>query len=118
MAAVRPEFRGDELAFDPADPVFGGPRLPGGRLPPDGPGGQGLCDGHRKRWTAQGRPGDLDGFTAATSPRWLGRGAACLLPGTWLRPRHPGPGTVPAPLPCVGACRTPGMRRVAGRRPG
>jgi len=24
MAAVRPEFRADELAFDPADSVFGG----------------------------------------------------------------------------------------------
>src|SRR5258706_10500075 len=24
MAAVRPEFRADELVFDPADPVFGG----------------------------------------------------------------------------------------------
>jgi hypothetical protein len=24
MVAVRPEFRADELVFDPADPVFGG----------------------------------------------------------------------------------------------
>ena len=25
MAAVRPEFRADDLVFDPRDPVFGGP---------------------------------------------------------------------------------------------
>ena len=35
MAAVRPEFRVDELAFDPADPVFGGAICRVARLPPD-----------------------------------------------------------------------------------
>jgi hypothetical protein len=26
VAAVRPEFRAEDLVFDPRDPVFGGPR--------------------------------------------------------------------------------------------
>jgi len=36
MAAVRPEFRVEEFAFDPVDPVFGG-GLRGVQLRPDGP---------------------------------------------------------------------------------
>lgn len=97
VAAVRPEFRGDELACDPADPVFGGPACRVASCPRTARGGQGLCDGHRKRWIAQGRPDDLDGFAAATSPRWLGRGAlaCCRAPGCGrgirgrgLCPRH------------------------------
>ena len=50
MAAVRPEFRADVLAFDPADPVFGGPRLPGGRLRAARARSRGLCSGHHERW--------------------------------------------------------------------
>jgi integrase len=67
VAAVRPEFRGDELVFDPRDPVFGGPpcRVPGcvraGR-------GGGLCNGHYMRWRTAGKP-DLDRFAATTDPR-------------------------------------------------
>jgi hypothetical protein len=68
MAAVRPEFRADELVFDPADPVFGG-----GVCRVDGCArtarGHGICQGHRNRWASEGRP-DLEAFIAATSPRW------------------------------------------------
>jgi len=68
MAAVRPDFRADELVFDPADPVFGGAlcRVGGcGRTAR----GHGLCQGHWHRWSGEGRP-DLDTFAAATDPRW------------------------------------------------
>ena len=37
MAAVRPEFRADDLVFDPRDPVFGGPPVRGERLRPPAP---------------------------------------------------------------------------------
>ena len=74
VAAVRPEFRADVLVFDPADPVFGrgvclvegcGWRVHGG----------GLCQGHRGRWHAAGRP-DLaaDGPPAAMTAPWNGHG--------------------------------------------
>jgi hypothetical protein len=74
VAAVRPEFRADVLVFDPADPVFGrgvclvegcGWRVHAG----------GLCQGHRGRWHAAGRP-DLaaDGLPAAMTAPWNGHG--------------------------------------------
>ncbi len=68
MAAVRPEFRGDELLFDAEDPVFGG----GTCRVPDcirSARGRGLCPGHLQRWVDDGRP-DLDVFVASTDPRW------------------------------------------------
>ena len=68
MAAVRPEFRADELVFDQEGPVFGGKLclVTGcGRAAR----GQGLCHGHQQRWAAAGRP-DVAGFAAATDPRW------------------------------------------------
>jgi hypothetical protein len=68
MAAVRPEFRADELVFDPQHPVFGGKLclMAGcGRTAH----GHGLCHGHRQRWSAAGRP-DLQAFTATADPRW------------------------------------------------
>ena len=70
VAAVRPEFRGEVVVFDPNDPVFGGAvcRVPTcGRL-----GSGGLCGAHRARWNARGRP-ELDDFVAATSPLWQGQ---------------------------------------------
>jgi len=81
LAAVRPEFRQDVLAFGPADPVFGGPlcKVPGcgrtGRI-------RGLCTGHDHRWRNQGRPG-LGEFTATTDPRLKGHQklASCRAPG-------------------------------------
>jgi integrase len=68
MAAVRPQFRADELAFDPADPVFGGVLCMVGWCGRTAR-GHGLCQGHWHRWAGEGRP-DLDAFAAATDPRW------------------------------------------------
>jgi integrase len=68
LAAVRAEFRADELVIDLRDPVFGGkPCLVGGceRTAI----GHGLCQGHRQRWAAAGRP-DVGEFAASTDPRW------------------------------------------------
>jgi site-specific recombinase XerD len=81
VAAVRPEFRLDILAFGSGDPVFGGQpcRVAGcertGRI-------QGLCFGHDRRWRLQDKP-DLDSFIAATDPRMKGRQALapCRAPG-------------------------------------
>ena len=83
LAAVRPEFRQDVLAFGPDDPVFGGPpcKVAGcgrsGRV-------RGLCSGHDHRWRSQGKP-DLAGFIATTDPRLKGhqklkscRASGCL----------------------------------------
>ena len=55
VEAVRPEFRADELAFDPGDPVFGGKPclVPGCERTA---GGHGLCQGHRQRWAARAGP--------------------------------------------------------------
>ncbi len=68
MAAVRPEFRADELVFDPADPVFGGRLCRVGECGRTAR-GHGLCPGHWHRWAGDGRP-DLEAFAAAADPRW------------------------------------------------
>ena len=65
-AAVRPEFRGDDLVFDLRDPVFGGkpclvPACERTAV------GHGLCQGHRQRWAAAGRPGVRE-FAESTAP--------------------------------------------------
>jgi integrase len=82
LAAVRPEFRSDELVFSAQDPVFGGrPCLvPGCARFADG---KELCKGHRRRWTDAGRP-DLREFAAAADPAWRGKDAplsCCTAPG-------------------------------------
>jgi len=81
MAAVRPEFRSGVLAFDPRDPVFGGPpcAVPGCERPARI---RNLCWGHRQRWHQAGKP-DLAQFTASTSPDWAGHRplSACAVPG-------------------------------------
>ncbi len=66
MAAVRPGFRGDELAFEPDDPVFGAKpcRVAGCDR---GSQGRGLCHAHYARWRDRGRP-DLDYFATTTGP--------------------------------------------------
>jgi hypothetical protein len=96
MAAVRTEFRSDELVFDPGDPVFGGAICKVEACPRTARGGRGLCHGHHDRWTAQGKP-DLDAFAAAPGPRWLGHAPlpGCRAPGCdrglrghGLCPRH------------------------------
>jgi len=82
IAAVRPEFRAGEIAFDPADPVFGGAICRVASCPRTARGGRGLCAAHHDRWTAEGRP-DPDAFIAATSPRWHKQEplACCRAPG-------------------------------------
>jgi len=70
MAAVRPEFRAEDLVFDPRDPVFGGPpcAVSGCDRPHRK---QGLCISHWQRWRSAGRPA-LAEFTAAAEPGWHG----------------------------------------------
>lgn len=55
MTAVRPEFRRDDLVFDPRDPVLGGPAcMASGCLRPAR--ALGLCWGHHQRWVSAGKP--------------------------------------------------------------
>jgi integrase len=81
VAAVRPEFRADDLVFDPRDPVFGGPAcaVAGCDRPRRK---RGLCLGHRQRWRASGRP-DLAEFIATAAAGWHGHRplAACVIAG-------------------------------------
>jgi len=81
MAAVRPEFRADDLVFDPRDPVFGGPAcaVAGCDRPQRK---RGLCLGHRQRWLASGKP-DLAEFTATAAAGWHGHRplASCVIAG-------------------------------------
>ena len=66
LAAVRPEFRTDELVFEPVDPVFGGQRC---RIAGCGSAMQarGLCHAHYARWHDNGQP-DLDHYIATAGP--------------------------------------------------
>ncbi len=66
LAAVRPEFRADELAFALDDPVFGGDRC---RVGGCGRAVQarGLCHAHYARWHDNGQP-DLDHYMATAGP--------------------------------------------------
>jgi integrase len=81
MAAVRPQFRAEDLVFDPRDPVFGGPAcaVPGCVRPERQ---RGLCQGHRQRWLCCGDP-DLAVFVATTTPHWRGHRAlgSCVISG-------------------------------------
>jgi integrase len=81
MAAVRPQFRDDELVFAADDPVFGGGAclVTGCRRHARG---SGLCQGHRLRWAHAGRP-DLKTFAATTDLRWAPQrpNAVCRVAG-------------------------------------
>jgi len=80
MAAVRPEFRGEALGFDPRDAVFGGPPcLVGGCERPGR--NRGLCRWHYQQWCVK-KP-DFGEFTATADPRWRPRSVpvACQVPG-------------------------------------
>jgi integrase len=80
MAAVRPEFRGSVLSFDPRDPVFGAPAcLVSGCERPGRK--KGLCTWHYEQWF-NGRTG-FGVFIASASPEWLPKMVpkACLVPG-------------------------------------
>jgi len=70
MAAVRPEFRAEDLVFDPRDPVFGGPpcAVSGCGRPQRG---YGLCTSHWQRWRGS-RGVSLAEFTATAEPGWHG----------------------------------------------
>jgi integrase len=70
MAAVRPEFRADDLVFDPRDQVFGGPACAVGSCDRPARSNQ-MCWGHRVRWDHANKP-DLTEFLAATSAEWVG----------------------------------------------
>jgi len=81
MAVVRPEFRADDLVFDPRDPVFGGPAcaVAGCNRPRRK---RGLCLGHRQRWLTAGKT-DLAEFIATATADWHGHRplAACVIAG-------------------------------------
>jgi hypothetical protein len=81
VAAVRPEFRAEDLVFDPRDPVFGGSActVPGCVRPERK---RGLCLSHRQRWLKGGKP-DLAQFVATTTPHWHGhsRLGSCAITG-------------------------------------
>jgi integrase len=81
LAAIRPEFRQDDLVFHPRHPVFGGPAcgVPGCERPARS---TGMCWGHRVRWDHAGRP-ETAGFIATTSAEWVGHRpvAACRIDG-------------------------------------
>lgn len=80
VAAVRHEFRAEILAFDPRDPVFGGP--PCAVHGCDRPARSSrMCWGHRGRWAYTGRP-PIDEFAATTPTIWFGHRplAQCIIP--------------------------------------
>ena len=78
LAAVRTEFSGDVIVFDPRDPVFGGPACAVTGCVRVGH-GQGLCNGHHLRWRNEGRPA-LGAFVAMTDPRCFGRAVGDAVP--------------------------------------
>jgi len=81
MAAVRPEFRADDLVFDPRDPVFGGPACAvSGCVRPERK--RGMCLSRRQRWLAAGKP-DLGEFVATTRADWHGHRplGSCVIAG-------------------------------------
>ncbi len=81
LAAIRPEFRRDDLIFDPRHPVFGGPAcaVTGCDRPARS---NRMCWGHRVRWDFAGKP-DLTVFLATTSAEWVGHRpvTACRIGG-------------------------------------
>jgi integrase len=80
MAAVRPEFRGTVLGFDPRDPVFGAAAcLVSGCERPSRK--KGLCTWHYQQWFKS--KADFGAFTASAGPQWRPKMAprACLVPG-------------------------------------
>jgi integrase len=68
LGAVRPHFRVDVLVFDADDSIFGSGACTV-RSCTRPLRGNGLCQSHRLRWVAAGRP-DLAAFSATTDPRW------------------------------------------------
>jgi integrase len=129
MAAVRPQFRAEDLIFDPRDPVFGGPAcaVPECARPARE---KGMCFGHRQRWLKSGKP-DLAVFVATTTPGWQGHLAleSCVITGCryglqrsglcsrharqWDRAGRPGlHGWLTSPAPLPAPTRTPSLCRI------
>ena len=81
LGVLRPEFRGDDLVFDPRDRVFGGLACAVGGCEHPARSNR-MCWGHRVRWDFAGKP-DLSAFLATTSPEWVGHRpvASCGVPG-------------------------------------
>ena len=67
VAAIRPEFRTDEILFDADDPVFGGSLCVVGGCERTRR-ARGLCHAHYQRWRDNGRP-DVEGFAATVEKR-------------------------------------------------
>jgi integrase len=107
VAAVRPEFRGDVLGFDPRDPVFGAPPCLARECERPGR-SRGLCLWHHWRWRCEGKP-DVAEFAAAAGPGWRPRmmPSACPVPGCGFAGR----GT-------LGLCRLHEDRHRRAGRPG
>ena len=78
LAALRVEFSGEVIVFDPRDPVFGGPACSVAGCVLVGH-GQGLCNGHHLQWRKEGRPA-MSAFVATTDPRCFGRAADDAVP--------------------------------------
>ena len=128
LAAIRPEFRQDDLVFDPRHPVFGGAAcaVAGCDRPARA---NRMCWSHRVRWAHAGCP-DLAEFVTITSPEWVGHRpvSACGIEGCgfglhsqgmcqrhtrqWKRLGRPeldawqaSAAPLPPPSPPPGACR-------------
>ena len=114
MAAVRPEFRGDVLVFDPRDPVFGGPpcAVSGCDRPHRH---RGLCLSHWQRWRV--RKPDFEEFAAAADPGWHPRSVPhpARFPdaNTQARRWASASGTTNATCAPTGRMSAPGSRRAA-----
>jgi integrase len=132
VAAVRPEYRAEDLAFDPRHPVFGGRPCA-----VDGCGRarrkRGLCDSHWSRWRKSGK-GSPEEFAVKAGPGWHGHLplTSCAIEGCsygpascgmcrrhaaqwhragrpdlprWLSSGAPLPAPAPQPLACrIGYC--------------
>jgi hypothetical protein len=91
VAAVRPEFRVDDLVFDPRDPVLGGPRLRSARLRPPGsqtrpvPGPPAAVAGLRRAGAGGVHRDDHRGLARASPPGGLRDRRLRLRPAS---PRH------------------------------
>ena len=124
MTAVRPEFRAGELAFDPADPVFGGGRA--WCLAASGRPAAGACapltmTGGRPKagrgWRSSPRRPTPGGASRCRWPAVWPAAAAAASPGRACASATPRPGNALAGLPCRGGwpASPPPACRPAGR---
>ena len=111
-----PGVPGRGAGLRPADPVFGGGVVPGGRLRAAVPRSRDLCGVTRRRWQQAGRP-DLAEFPAADRrPDWAGHrlpSGRCRSPAAGTALRGAGCASV---TPAVGKAGRPGSAGWLGRR--